>query len=65
MYCLRVFIVVLQDLNCLYTTIFILIKCVCIPGFTLIGFCVSELHAHLQCMSLVMYGLRLFSVVLQ
>ena len=46
------------------TTMFIMIvKCMCIPSFILIGFCISELHVHY--VPIVMYGLRLFIVVLQ
>ena len=37
------------------------LKTICIPSFVLIGCCVSELHASW----IVMYGLRLFIVVLQ
>ena len=42
MYCLRVFIVVLQELHCLITTIFTMIKCMtlCIPYTSF----VSELY---------------------
>ena len=51
MYCPRVFIDVLQELQ--FTTMFTLIilvcslKSMCIPNFVLIGCCVNELHAHL------------------
>ena len=51
MYYLRLFIVVLQELNC--TTMFAVIivvcslKSMCIPSFISIGCCVSELHGHL------------------
>ena len=31
----------------LFTTMFTMMKCIYIPSFILIGFCVSELHAHL------------------
>ena len=50
MYCLRLFIVVLQELHCLLFTVKIvvcLLKSMCIPSFVLIGCCVSELHGHL------------------
>ena len=40
MYCLRVFIVVFYKNY--------IVKCMCIPSFILIGFYVSELHAHLS-----------------
>ena len=46
MYCLRLFIVVLQELNC--TTMFtVIIVVYSLPNFVLIGCCVSELHGHL------------------
>ena len=52
MYCLRLFIVVLQELQCtLFTTMFTviivvcLLKRMCMPSFVLIGCCVSKLHA--------------------
>ena len=61
MYCLRVFIVVLQELRTLFTTMFtVIFLCVhlnsmCVPSFMLIvvmsiliGFCVCELHVHLH-----------------
>ena len=52
MYCLRLFIVVLQDLHCLLQCLLcILVLCslksMCVPSFILIGCCVSELHGHL------------------
>ena len=52
MYCLRLFIVVLQETT-LFTTMFTVIivvcslKSRCVPSFILIGCCVSELHGHL------------------
>ena len=49
MYCLGVFIVVLQELHSMFT-VFILVcslKSMCITSFILIGSCVSELHANL------------------
>ena len=57
----------------LFITIFTIInlvcsfKSMCLPSLILIGGCVRELHAHLHCMYVptVMYGLRLFIVVLQ
>ena len=39
------------------------LKRMCVPSFILIGCCVSELHGHY--VPIVMYGLRLFIVVLQ
>ena len=39
-------------------------KSMCLPGFIFISCCVSELRGHL-CPHIVMYGLRLFIVVLQ
>ena len=67
MYCLRVFIVVLQELHCSPQWI----PCVFVVSiekhvytkFYLVGCCVSELHAY-PC-PIVMYCLRLFIVVLQ
>ena len=47
MYCLRVFIVVLQDFTTMFTMIILVYTMKCIPRFILICFCVSELHAHL------------------
>ena len=52
MYCLRLFIVVLQELHCLLQCLLLFIvvcslKSMCIPSFVLIGCCVSELHGHL------------------
>ena len=44
MYCLRPFIVVLQELHCLLQCLQLLLKSMCIPSFILIGCCVSELH---------------------
>ena len=42
------------------------LKSMCIPSFVLIGCCVSELHGHIHVYApIVMYGLRLFIVVLQ
>ena len=52
MYCLRLFIVVLQELFTLFTTLFTVIivvcslKSMCVPSFIVIGYCVSELHGH-------------------
>ena len=40
------------------------LKSMCIPSFVLIGYCVSDLHMAIY-VSIVMYGLRLFIVVLQ
>ena len=48
-------------------TVFIVVcslKSMCIPSFVLIGYCVGDLHGHIY-VSIVMYGLRLFIVVLQ
>ena len=64
MYCLRRFIVVLQELYCLLQRLlFIFVVCylesMCVPSFILIGYCVSELNG-----PIVMYGLMLFIVVL-
>ena len=47
MYCLRLFIVVLQELHCLLQCLLLLLKSMCIPSFILIGCCVSELHGHI------------------
>ena len=50
MYCLRLFIVVLQELHCLLQRLLLVVcslRSICIPSFVLIGCCVSELHAHL------------------
>ena len=49
MYCLRLFIVVLQELHCLLQFLLLLLssKSMCIQSFILIGCCVSELHGHL------------------
>ena len=49
MYCLRLFIVVLQELHSMFTVIIVvcLLKRICMPSFVLIGCCVSELHGHL------------------
>ena len=61
MHCLRLFIVVLQELHCLLQCLlWVFGVFMCLPNFILIGSCVSELHA-----PIVMYCLRLFSVVLQ
>ena len=48
MYCLRLFIVVSQELHC-FTVIIVVcsLKSMCVPSFVLIGCCVSELHGHL------------------
>ena len=51
MYCLRLFIVVLQELHCLLQCLLIVVcslKSMCIPSFVLIGCCMSELHGHLS-----------------
>ena len=62
MYCLRLFIVFFT-ITTLFTTMFTVIvvvhslKSMCIPSFVLIGYCVY--------VPIVMYGLRLFIVVLQ
>ena len=51
MYCLRPFIVVVQELHCLlqfyghYCGVFI--EGMCVPSFIVIGYCVSELHDHI------------------
>ena len=48
MYCLRLFIVVLNYI--VYYSYYIVVcslKSMCIPSFVLIGCCVSELHGHL------------------
>ena len=52
MYCLRPFIVVLQELHCLLQCLLVIImvcllKTMCIPSFILIGCCVGELHDNL------------------
>ena len=52
MHCLRLFIVVLQELHCLLQCLqlllwYVLLKTMCIPSFILIGCCVSELHDNL------------------
>ena len=52
MYCLRLFIVVLQELHCLLQCLLLIfvvcsLKSMCIPRFVLIGCCMSELHGHL------------------
>ena len=49
MYCLRLFIVVLQELHSMFTVIIVVrsLKSMCIPSFVLIGCCMSELHGHL------------------
>ena len=46
MHCLRVFIVVLQELRVYYNVYHYDIS-VCIEMYTKFGLCVSELHAHL------------------
>ena len=56
MYCLRLFIVVLQKLHFVMCSL----KNMCIQSFMLIGCCVSELHGHL-----CPYRNVLFIVVLQ
>ena len=64
MYCLRLFIVFFTRTT-LFTTIFTVIivvyslKSMYIPSFVLIGYCVSAIYV-----PIVMYGLRLFIVVL-
>ena len=64
MYCLRLFIVVLQETT-LFTTMCYYCVCslksMCMPSF---GCSVSQLHGHLY-PYIIMYGLRLFIVVLQ
>ena len=72
MYFLRVFIIVEQELHCLLQCLLLLLWCVwcslksmCVPSFIVIGYCVSELHGHIIYVPIVMYGLRLFNVVLQ
>ena len=53
-------------LTTLLTTMFtmiLLVYILCIPSFVLTGYCFSELHAN--SVPIVMYGLRLFIVVLQ
>ena len=64
MYCLRLIIVVLQELHCnVYCFIVVCsLKSMCIPSFVLIGCCVSYMPIYVP---IVMYGLRLFIVVLQ
>ena len=53
MHCLRLFIVVLQELHCLLQCLLLLLhvvcllKAMCLPNFIMIGCCVSELHGHL------------------
>ena len=49
MYCLRLFIAVLQELHCLLQCLqwVCSLKSMCIPSFVLIGCCVSELHGHI------------------
>ena len=52
MYCLRLFIVILQELHCLLQCLLFFIvvcslKSMCIPSFVLIGYCVSDLHGHI------------------
>ena len=52
MHCLRLFIVVLQELHCLLQCLQLLLWCVylktmCIPSVILIGCCVSELRDNL------------------
>ena len=37
------------------------LKSMCVPSFIVIGYCVSELHGH----PIIMYGVRLFNVVLE
>ena len=45
MYCLRLFVVVLHYL--LHFLLLLLsLKSMCVPGFIVIGYCVSELHGH-------------------
>ena len=63
MYCLRLFIVFFTRTTTMFTVIIVVysLKSMCIPSFVLIGYCVSELHG----VPIVMYGLRLFIVVLQ
>ena len=68
MYCLRLFIVVLQLFTTMFSKITVIIvvyslKSMCIPSFVLIGCCMSELHCHLC--PIIMFCLRLFIVVLQ
>ena len=65
MYCLRPFIVVVQELHC-FTTMFTVIivvcslKSMCVPSFIVIGYCVSELHGHI-CVTVVNYTLDVVS----
>ena len=49
MYCLRLFIVVLQELTTMFTVVITVcsLKCMCIHSLILIGCCVSELHGPL------------------
>ena len=51
MYCLRLFIVVLQELYVYYNVYCVIVVCslksMCIPSFVLIGCCVSEEHGHI------------------
>ena len=44
MYCLSIYCFTRTTL---FITTFTLVKCMCIPSFTSIGCCISELHAHL------------------
>ena len=68
MYCLRQFIAFFTTRTTLFTTMFTVIivvrslKSMCIPSFVLIGYCVHG-HTHMY-VPIVMYGLRLFIVVL-
>ena len=70
MYCLRLFIVFLQELHRLQQSLLLLIvvrsfKSMCIPSLVLIGSCVSFKVSYPSMSLSVMYGLRLFIVVLQ
>ena len=49
MYCLRLFIVLLQVLHSMFSVIIVvcLLKRMCMPSFVLNGCCVSKLHGHL------------------
>ena len=49
MYCLRLFIVVLQELHTMFTVIIVVcsLKSMYIPSLVLIGYCVSELLGHI------------------
>ena len=61
-YCLRLLFYT-QVLQCLDILFVYSLKSIHIPSFVLIGYCVSELHAHLC--PIIMYDVRLFIVVLQ